>query len=148
MDIVDSITRSRMMAGIGSKNTKPELTVRHFLHGMGFRYRLHHKGLPGSPDLVLPKYELAIFVHGCFWHRHQNCKYSTTPATNPTKWSKKFAANMARDQKNLNDLIASGWRVIILWECGLSGSDLSTHLGWLPEAIKIGKFSSLEWPLK
>ncbi len=148
MDIVDSPTRSRMMAGIGPKNTKPELAVRRFLHGMGFRYRLHQKGLPGSPDLVLPKYGVAIFVHGCFWHRHKNCKFSTMPATNQTRWSEKFLANRARDKRNMDDLLAAGWRVVVLWECGLRGSDLKSRLGWLPEAIKNGEFSSLEWPIK
>lgn len=147
MDVVDSATRSRMMAGIGAKNTKPELAVRLFLHGMGFRYRLHKKGLPGSPDLVLAKYGVAIFVHGCFWHRHQNCRFSTMPATNAARWSAKFRANEARDKRNMNDLLAAGWRVIVLWECGLRGSDLHSRLDWLPKAIKNGKSSSLEWPI-
>ncbi len=147
MDVVDSATRSRIMAGIGAKNTKPELAVRRLLHGMGFRYRLHHKGLPGSPDLVLPKYGVAIFVNGCFWHRHLNCKFSTKPATNSTKWSRKFQANVARDKRNLKELLASGWRVIILWECGLRGPDLESRLDWLPNVIESGRFSSLEWPI-
>jgi DNA mismatch endonuclease (patch repair protein) len=146
MDIVDSATRSRMMAGIGAKNTRPEIVVRNFLYGMGFRYRLHYKKLPGSPDLVLSKYRVAIFVHGCFWHRHQNCKFSANPATNSHTWSEKFRANTARDKKNMNDLIATGWRVIVLWGCGLRGSDLKSRLDWLPNAIKSGRFSSLEWP--
>lgn len=148
MDVVDSATRSKMMAGIGAKNTKPELAVRRFLHGMGFRYRLHQKALPGSPDLVLTKYGVAIFVHGCFWHRHRNCKFSSMPTTNPAKWSEKFQANEARDKRNMNDLVAAGWRVIVLWECGLRGSGLHSRLDWLPSAIKNGKSSSLDWPIK
>jgi DNA mismatch endonuclease (patch repair protein) len=146
MDIVDSATRSRMMAGIGAKNSRPELVVRRFLHGMGFRYRLHQKGLPGSPDLVLSKYRVSIFVHGCFWHRHLNCTFSTNPATNSLRWSEKFRVNVARDKRNINDLLAAGWRVVVLWECGLRGSDPKAQLDWLPKAIRSGGFSSLEWP--
>lgn len=119
MDVVDSATRSRMMAGIRSKDTKPEMTVRRFLHAKGFRYRLHTRDLPGSPDLVLPKYRVAIFVHGCFWHRHLGCRYTTTPASNIEKWNEKFRANTERDMRKEAALEASGWRVIVVWECEL-----------------------------
>ena len=108
-----------MMAGIRSKDTKPEMTVRRFLHAEGFRYRLHTRDLPGSPDLVLPKYRVAIFVHGCFWHRHPGCRYTTTPASNTERWSQKFKANMERDMRKEAALEASGWRVIVVWECEL-----------------------------
>ncbi len=146
MDIVDSATRSRMMAGIGPKDTKPELIVRRYLHRAGFRYRLHGNELPGRPDLVLPRYGVAIFVHGCFWHRHENCKYSTSPATNSEKWIEKFRGNVARDKRNVCDLQDRGWRVIVIWECGIRSGDCDLKLGWLPDAIKSGKFSILEWP--
>ena len=89
--------RSRNMAAIKSKNTKPEIAVRKLLHSLGYRFRLHRKDLPGSPDIVLPKYRTAIFVHGCFWHRHENCKYATTPKTRESFWNKKFEDNKKRD---------------------------------------------------
>jgi DNA mismatch endonuclease (patch repair protein) len=119
MDVVDSATRSRMMAGIKSKNTKPEMTVRKYWHALGFRYRLHARDLPGSPDLILPKYHVAIFVHGCFWHRHENCRYATTPSSNIERWKEKFHANVNRDTRKQIALEGSGWRVIVVWECEL-----------------------------
>lgn len=119
MDVVDSATRSKMMSGIRSKDTKPELTVRRYLHGRGFRYRLHARDLPGSPDLVLPKYRVAILVHGCFWHRHPGCRFATTPASNIEKWNTKFQTNVDRDARKLTSLQAAGWRVIVVWECEL-----------------------------
>lgn len=119
MDVVDSATRSRIMAGIRSKDTKPEMSVRKFLHAKGFRYRLHARTLPGSPDLVLPKYRVAIFVHGCFWHRHRDCRYSATPVSNIAKWDLKFRTNIERDERNQTELKAAGWRVIVVWECEL-----------------------------
>ena len=111
-----------MMKGIRSKDTQPEITVRKYLHARGFRYRLHVRDLPGSPDLVLPKYRLAILVHGCFWHRHGGCKYATTPASNAERWKQKFDANTARDARKESALRAAGWRVIIVWECELRHS--------------------------
>ncbi len=89
--------RSRNMSAIKSKNTKPEIKVRKVLHSMGYRFRLHSKDLPGSPDIVLPKYKTVIFVHGCFWHRHENCKYASTPKTRQEFWNKKFKTNIERD---------------------------------------------------
>ena len=97
-DIVDRQTRSRMMSGIRGKNTKPEMILRRALHARGFRYRLHGKGVPGRPDLILAKHRAVIFVHGCFWHRHEGCRYATTPATRPEYWAEKFAANVRRDR--------------------------------------------------
>src|SRR4051812_26276050 len=97
-DVVDRKTRSRMMSGIKGRDTQPELLVRSFLHRAGFRFRLHAKGIVGRPDLVLPKYRAVVFVHGCFWHRH-NCKFATNPKTNSAFWRKKFAENVARDRK-------------------------------------------------
>ncbi|MGE8522266.1 MAG: very short patch repair endonuclease [Alcaligenes faecalis] len=138
MDVVDVATRSRMMAGIRSKNTRPEVRLRRFLHGRGLRYRLHVKSLPGSPDIVLPKYRVAIFVHGCFWHQHSGCKYATTPSTNKEKWQKKFAANAARDQRNMDALVAEGWRSIVVWECALRHKVPDQDLEWIITEILAG----------
>ena len=113
--------RSRNMSAIKSKNTKPEIAVRKLLHSMGFRFRLHRKDLPGSPDIVLPKYKTVIFVHGCFWHRHENCKYATTPKTRKEFWEKKFRENINRDNLNQANLSLKGWKIIIIWECQLKG---------------------------
>ena len=119
IDIVDTATRSRMMAGIKGKNTQPEMAIRRYLHGMGYRYRLHRDDLPGRPDLVLPSYKIAIFVHGCFWHRHANCFYSTSPATRTEFWQLKLAKNVDRDMQQMSKLASVGWRVLVVWECGL-----------------------------
>ena len=113
--------RSRNMSAIKSKNTKPEIKVRKILHSMGYRFRLHSKDLPGSPDIVLPKYKTVIFVHGCFWHRHENCKYATTPKTRQEFWNKKFKENINRDNLNQANLSLKGWKIIIIWECQLKG---------------------------
>ena len=118
-DIVDKQTRSRMMAGIKGKNTKPELALRRALHARGFRYRLHSKNVPGRPDLVFPKYHAIVFVHGCFWHRHEGCRYTTTPSTRPEFWQAKFDANVARDRSVHDQLLNAGWRVATVWECAL-----------------------------
>ena len=111
--------RSRNMSAIKSKNTKPEIVVRKILHSMGYRFRLHGKDLPGSPDIILPKYKTVIFVHGCFWHRHENCKYASTPKTRPKFWESKFGANIKRDKISQKNLIKLGWKIIIVWECEL-----------------------------
>ncbi len=120
VDIVDAETRSRMMRNIRGKDTKPELLLRRALHARGFRYRLHQKGLPGRPDLVFPKYRAAVFVHGCFWHRHPRCPKATTPATREDFWQNKFAENTARDRRNIDQLQSVGWRVLVVWECELA----------------------------
>ena len=118
-DIVDKQTRSRMMAGIKGKDTKPELVLRRALHARGFRYRLHSKNVPGRPDLVFQKHHAIIFVHGCFWHRHEGCRYTTTPSTRPEFWQTKFDANVARDRSVHDQLLDAGWRVATVWECAL-----------------------------
>lgn len=118
-DIVDKQTRSRMMAGIKGKDTKPELVLRQALYGRGFRYRLHSKIVPGRPDLVLPKHHAIVFVHGCFWHRHDGCRYTTTPSTSPEFWNAKFDGNVIRDAAIRGQLIEAGWRVATVWECAL-----------------------------
>ncbi len=122
-DVVDQATRSRMMAGIRGKNTQPELLLRRALHARGLRYRLHAKGLPGRPDLVLPSYRAAIQVQGCFWHRHSNCIYCTTPGSNTEFWNAKFKGTISRDKQNFRSLRKAGWRVAIVWECVLSPSN-------------------------
>lgn len=107
------------MSRIRSENTKPELLVRKFLHGQGFRYRLHARDLPGRPDLVLPKYNAVVFVEGCFWHGH-SCQKGRVPGTNPAFWQTKVATNQARDKRNHRLLRQQGWRVIRIWECQLA----------------------------
>jgi DNA mismatch endonuclease, patch repair protein len=119
-DIVSREVRSRMMSGIRGKDTRPELFVRQALHRQGFRFRLHARGLRGVPDLVLPKYHVVVFIHGCFWHRHE-CHLFRWPGTRKRFWSKKIGANAERDHRNNLLLRKEGWRVAIVWECSLRG---------------------------
>ena len=105
------------MARIRSKDTRPEMIVRQGLHARGIRFRLHRKDLPGRPDLVLPKFQSAIFIHGCFWHSHENCKNFRIPKTRAEFWTKKLSMNKLRDKRNIEILRGSGWRVLIVWEC-------------------------------
>lgn len=107
------------MSQIRNKNTTPELKLRHALWRLGFRYRVNDKRLPGTPDIVLPKYRTVIFIHGCFWHGHRNCKFYTVPKTNTEFWTVKVARNQERDQEVWRQLEAKGWYVIIVWECEL-----------------------------
>ena len=111
--------RSYNMSQIKGKNTKPEMLVRKYLHAHGFRYRLHSKDLPGKPDIVLPKYKTLIFVHGCFWHGHEDCKYFVVPKTNTDFWLNKINGNIINDKKVLNALKKDGWRIVVVWECSL-----------------------------
>lgn len=120
--MVDTLTREQRswnMSRIKGRNTGPELRLRSLLHRAGFRFRLHAKDLPGRPDIVLPRYRTAIFVHGCFWHRHSNCRYATTPSTNKEFWVEKFSGNVNRDARNRARLEEKGWAVITIWECEL-----------------------------
>jgi DNA mismatch endonuclease (patch repair protein) len=117
MDTLSPEQRHRTMAAVKSKSTKPELAIRTLLHTAGFRFRLHRKDLPGNPDIVLPKYKTVIFVHGCFWHQHPECKHAARPASNQEYWGKKLDRNINRDKRNLNDLGLLGWRVLVIWEC-------------------------------
>lgn len=144
-DIVDKQTRSRMMAGIKAKDTQPEMKVRRFLHAKGFRYRLHVRTLPGKPDICLPRYRVVILIQGCFWHRHKGCKLNYMPASNKDVWRAKFKQNVQRDRKNIRALIKDGWRIIVLWECGLRENE-SSQLDWLPIEIKDGDDVHIEWP--
>jgi DNA mismatch endonuclease (patch repair protein) len=118
-DIVAPGVRSRMMSAIRSKNTRPELQVRKYLHSRGFRFRVSVRELPGRPDVVLPKWRCAVFVHGCFWHGHPGCRFAYSPKTRPEFWSRKIAANAARDLVAVNSLRNSDWRVVVIWECAL-----------------------------
>jgi DNA mismatch endonuclease, patch repair protein len=121
-DVVSPEVRSRMMSGIRGKDTAPELTLRRALFAAGFRFRLHVRKMPGRPDIVLPRYRAVVFVHGCFWHQHTGCRYATTPGSNAAFWQRKFAENRARDEKAVAALIATGWRVLTVWECELSSA--------------------------
>jgi DNA mismatch endonuclease (patch repair protein) len=118
--MVDSLTqeaRSALMARIRSRDTKPELLVRSIAHRLGFRFSLHREDLPGSPDLVFPKFRAVIFVHGCFWHRHGNCAKASVPATRTLYWLEKFRRNVERDDAARRGLRRLGWRVLTIWEC-------------------------------
>jgi DNA mismatch endonuclease (patch repair protein) len=117
MDTLTSEKRSWNMSRIRGTNTKPELAVRSMLHRMGYRFRISNKTLPGRPDIVLPKYRTVIFVHGCFWHRHQGCKYAYTPKSRLDFWGRKFEGNVMRDKNNLSLLKKAGWLTIVVWEC-------------------------------
>ena len=121
VDVVDAATRSRMMSKIRSQDTKPELIVRRHLHARGLRYVLGGAGLPGRPDLVFPKWKVAVFVHGCFWHWHA-CHLSRLPASNRKFWRAKLNNNQTRDAVSLLSLLSAGWRVATIWECSLRGT--------------------------
>lgn len=137
-DRIDQASRSRIMSAIRSHSTRPEIKVRSALHKAGFRFRLHAKKIPGTPDLVLRKYNAALFINGCFWHQQHNCKSSHIPQTRSEFWRQKFARNVARDQKVLYQLKIMGWRVAILWECGLTKKQLEITLKRLSLWLKWG----------
>ena len=119
-DFLSPAERSKRMSRIRGKDSRPELLLRRALHALGFRYRLHGAGMPGTPDLVFPKYKAVVFVHGCFWHRHSGCKIATTPKSNTSFWLAKFEKNVARDQRATAGLKSSGWTVLVAWECEVS----------------------------
>lgn len=122
VDRLDKEKRSWNMGRVKSRDTQPEIAVRSLLHRMGFRFRLQRKDLPGTPDIVLPRYKTVVFVNGCFWHRHRGCKYATMPATNADAWTKKFERNVARDRENYHELGRMGWKVIVVWQCQIKDS--------------------------
>ena len=124
MDIWSKEKRSEVMSKIRGKNTKPEVILRSHLFKEGFRFRIHKKNLPGKPDIVLSKYKTAIFVHGCFWHYHKDCREGRIPSTNSDFWKNKLQGNVAKDNRNVKDLEEMGWRVFTIWECEIEG-DLS-----------------------
>ncbi|MEZ5595768.1 MAG: very short patch repair endonuclease [Pseudomonadales bacterium] len=120
--MVDSLTaerRSWNMSRIRSRDTGPERTLRSMLHRAGFRFRLHDRSLPGTPDIVMKKHRVAILVHGCYWHRHEGCRNATTPSTRTNFWQEKFGATVARDERNLEALTQLGWKPVVVWECDL-----------------------------
>lgn len=117
-----------MMSSIRGSNTRPELLVRRYLHATGLRFRLHARSLPGRPDIVLPQYRAAVFVHGCFWHRHEGCRFATTPATRAEFWQDKFRGNVARDHRDALLLHSAGWRVFTVWECEAANEEVLDRL--------------------
>lgn len=135
-DVHSKETRSYNMSRIKSGNTKPEMIVRRFLFKHGLRYRLHQKDLPGKPDIVLKKYKTVIFVHGCFWHSHKGCKYAVIPKTRTDWWSAKINKNVTNDESVLKRLSDIGWKVIVIWECMLKGSESDKILYTLLKKFK------------
>jgi DNA mismatch endonuclease, patch repair protein len=133
VDVHNAETRSRNMRAIGSKDTSPEVAVRSYLHRAGLRYSLHCKNLPGTPDLVLPKWSAVVFVHGCYWHRHTRCRFTTMPKTNVEFWEKKFDDNRKRDKRDRAALRKLGWRVFAVWACQAKSSK---HLDKLVASLK------------
>lgn len=145
MDVHDRPTRSYNMSRVRGKDTKPEMQIRRICHGLGFRYRLHRKDLPGRPDLVFPRFKSVILINGCFWHGHA-CELFKVPATRAGFWSEKIAGNMARDRYNVEQLINLGWRVLTVWECALKGrgrltnDEITEHLrSWLYSTSERGQ---------
>lgn len=136
MDIHDKETRSYNMSCIKGKNTRPEEIVRKYLFSQGFRYRKNDKRLPGTPDIVLPKYKTVIFVNGCFWHGHDGCRYFVIPKTNTEFWTKKIETNRNRDIRKINDIQILGWKVIVVWECQLKKEKADITLNNLKTTIK------------
>jgi DNA mismatch endonuclease (patch repair protein) len=133
------------MSGIRSRNTKPEILLRTALHRAGFRYRLDDRRLLGRPDLVFPKYRAVLLVHGCFWHRHEGCPKATTPSTNAEFWRTKFERNQLRDQAVRRELLALGWRVAIVWECGIKRAGLTELTSAIDQWLS-GPESEFEFP--
>lgn len=123
VDVFTPGKRSDIMSHIRGKNTSPERAVRSLVHALGYRYRLHKKSLPGSPDLVFPSRRKVIFVHGCFWHRHRDCRRASLPASNQDYWTKKFERNVERDAAAIEALPHLGWETLILWQCELKTED-------------------------
>ncbi|MBY3044853.1 DNA mismatch endonuclease Vsr [Rhizobium leguminosarum] len=138
-----------MMRNIRGTNTAPEIRLRRALHRIGLRFRLHSKELPGKPDIVFPKYRAVVFTHGCFWHRHDGCRFATSPKTRPDFWEKKFASNVERDVKVQETLLREGWRVGVVWECSLRKSEDVNEAAlevanWLNDATAIFEFGSFD----
>jgi DNA mismatch endonuclease (patch repair protein) len=149
VDTVDSQTRSKIMSSVGQKDTGAEIVLRTALHRIGLRYRLHDRSLPGSPDLVFPRFHAAIFVHGCYWHCH-GCYRSTIPKSRRQFWTDKFDANRSRDQRNVSVLLERGWRVLTVWECALRGKTAGPSSAvaqavraWLDSSERVGEIADI-----
>jgi DNA mismatch endonuclease (patch repair protein) len=143
-DVVSPAKRSQMMSGIKGKNSMPEMLVRKALFAMGHRFRLHRRDLPGTPDIAMPGRKIAIFVHGCFWHAHQGCKYAKTPSTRTEFWTAKLQGNVDRDRRAANKLAEMGWRVLTVWECAtrdpVAAADLPAALRiWIDSDACVGE---------
>lgn len=130
-DVHTAAQRSYNMGRIRGKDTKPEMLVRSFLHRNGYRYRLHVNNLPGKPDIVLPRYRTVIFIHGCFWHAHKNCRYFKLPQTRREWWEEKLNRNIENDRKAVRNLKTDGWKIITIWECSLKPANLNRSLAKL-----------------
>lgn len=147
VDVVSPADRSRMMAGIQGKNTKPELIVRRMLFASGYRFRLHRRDLPGAPDIVMLGRKVAIFVHGCFWHMHHGCRFAKMPATRPEFWKAKLEANVERDRRAVEKLQSLGWRVLCVWECSTRDVQAAAGLqaamsAWIEGGDQLGEIGS------
>lgn len=146
-DVVKPATRSRMMAGITGKNTKPEIALRKALFAAGYRFRLHRRDLPGSPDVVMPGRRIAMFAHGCFWHMHLGCNNARLPATRPDFWRQKLQGNVDRDARAVDALRSEGWRVMTVWECGTRDAGVVARLPdmlskWIEGGEMLGEISA------
>ena len=137
-DVHDEKTRSYNMSRIKGSNTKPESIVRKYLFSHGYRYRKNDKRYPGTPDIVLPKYKTVVFVNGCFWHKHDGCRYFVWPQNNAEFWKEKIESNVARDQRDYRLLREAGWRVIVIWECELKKNQVDQTLQKLDKSIRMG----------
>ena len=145
-DIVDASKRSDIMSRIGGRDTAPEVAVRRIAHRLGFRFRLHRRNLPGTPDIVFPRHQAVVFVNGCFWHRHAGCRYAYEPKSRTQFWTKKFEGNVARDARNHAALRRLGWRVLVIWECetrdpGTVAARLLAHLHRGRPSVEQGRSS-------
>lgn len=152
MDTVDSQTRSKIMSCVGQKDTGAEVLLRSVLHRIGLRYRLHDRSLPGSPDLVFPRFSSVVFVHGCYWHAH-GCYRSTVPKSRRQFWIDKFHSNRTRDERTVRLLLESGWRVLTVWECALRGKTAQPSSAiaqgvkaWLDSSEKLGEMAGISVP--
>jgi len=150
-DVVSQEKRSEMMAGIRGRNTSPELRVRRALFSMGYRYRLHRKDLPGTPDIVLPGRRIAIFVNGCFWHGHAGCKFAKIPSTRPDFWTQKFEQNRQRDRTAVASLLEKKWRVLVVWECFTRKNPQEAAIAvaikqWMDSTSVLGELNAIALP--
>lgn len=147
VDVVSPYIRSRMMSGIRGKDSKSEILVRRLLFSAGYRFRLHRRDLPGTPDIVMPSRKVAVFVHGCFWHLHQGCRYDKMPATRADFWKAKLETNVARDRQAIMNLQAFGWRVLCVWECATRDAVVAAGLqvamsSWIESDSAVGEIGA------